>query len=559
MKESWPTSLEQYEKIEIIGKGGSAEVWRGLARQGDARNGDEGEGSGRECAIKVVDLSDGDVSMDILRKEILNLGLTDCPEVVKYHTSFVSGMALWMVMDFMDGGSILDIMKFKYPDGLDEATIATVLLPSLKGIAYFHRTDRIHRDIKAGNILISTSGVVKLADLGVAAFMVESGGLKKVAQTFVGTPNWMAPEVMEQATGHSFAADIWSFGMTTLELLRGQAPFARFPPLKVMLMVINEDPPTVKDEELKSGRCSKALKDLVDVCLSKDPSKRPTSEKLIGHKFFSKGKDAKYLVGGLLANLPPLGKRYQVLRAREAEEKAADLNKGRNSDAGAGGDKEGGAGDKGDAWDFGEDDTDADKARSKKGKRREKSVTVGEAIDDTGSKKVQVGRYTLSEGATDESKKKDRDDDKRERSKTAEDLKRADRSGKTTDDKKTKGKDESRKSRTTTAAEIREARIEAEDISASGGRPVVAGSKIGRFTVQENTHLSDSGSSAGSAAGRKERSKSMKKSGESSGLGKHSGTAECENCRRLEERIRDLEKDNTRLRAERDKLRSKQG
>jgi len=117
----------------------------------------------------------------------------------------------------------------------------------------------------------------------------------------------MAPEVMEQA-GYDYKADIWSFGITAIELATGHAPFAKFPPMKVLMMTLSNDPPTLIRENAKR-KYSKQMKEMIDLCLSKDPAKRPTAEKLIQHSFFKQAKKKDYLVKTLLASLPPLDQR----------------------------------------------------------------------------------------------------------------------------------------------------------------------------------------------------------------------------------------------------------
>lgn len=221
-------------------------------------------------------------------------------------------------MPYVAAGSLLHIMKWSYPDGLDEVFIATVLREVLKGLEYLHKNGMIHRDIKAGNILIDGNGQVKLADFGVSATIERTGnwGGDGSRFTFVGTPCWMAPEVMDTDIGYDFHADIWSFGITILELAHGHAPFARFPPMKVLLMTLQNPPPTLEEADNKTF--SKALRELVALCLQKDPTRRPTAAKLLEHRFFrgaAKGSD--YLVKYLLADLPPLAERVQMMRNKD--------------------------------------------------------------------------------------------------------------------------------------------------------------------------------------------------------------------------------------------------
>ena len=160
------------------------------------------------------------------------MSLSRHPNLLPVHGSFVNDSKLFIITPFLSAGSCLDIMKTAYPNGLDEACIATILKQTLQGLEYLHKNGLIHRDIKAGNLLMDDSGLVQLADFGVSSSLMDSGDRRGVRKTFVGTPCWMAPEVMEQS-GYDYRADIWSFGITAIELATGHAPFAKFPPLKV--------------------------------------------------------------------------------------------------------------------------------------------------------------------------------------------------------------------------------------------------------------------------------------------------------------------------------------
>lgn len=142
-------------------------------------------------------------------------------------------------MPIMSAGSCLDVLKMKFPEGIqDEAIIATILKETLEGLKYFHENKIIHRDIKAGNILMDMDGNVYISDFGVSASL-QKGQKRK---TFVGSPCWMAPEVMEQ-TGHDQKADIWSVGVTAIELAQGNAPYSDLPAMKVILSILEGAPP----------------------------------------------------------------------------------------------------------------------------------------------------------------------------------------------------------------------------------------------------------------------------------------------------------------------------
>jgi serine/threonine-protein kinase OSR1/STK39 len=206
-------------------------------------------------------------------------------------------------------------MKSVYPDGFEEAVIATVLREVLKGLEYLHHHGHIHRDVKAGNILVDSRGVVKLGDFGVSACLFDSGDRQRARNTFVGTPCWMAPEVMEQLHGYDFKADIWSFGITALELAHGHAPFSKFPPMKVLLMTLQNAPPGLDYERDK--KFSRHFKQMVAMCLVKDPSKRPTAKKLLKQPFFKQARSSDFISRKLLEGLPGLGARYLALKEKD--------------------------------------------------------------------------------------------------------------------------------------------------------------------------------------------------------------------------------------------------
>ncbi|WRX28244.1 Protein kinase domain - like 10 [Theobroma cacao] len=209
-------------------------------------------------------------------------------------------------MPFMSEGSCLHRMKTAYPDGFEEAAIASILKEILKALDYLHRQGHIHRDVKAGNILLDNNGTVKLADFGVSACMFDSGDRQRSRNTFVGTPCWMAPEVLQSGTGYNSKADIWSFGITALELAHGHAPFSKYPPMKVLLMTIQNAPPRLDQDRDK--KFSKSFKDMVAMCLVKDQTKRPTAEKLLKHSFFKHANPPELSVKKLFGPMPPLYK-----------------------------------------------------------------------------------------------------------------------------------------------------------------------------------------------------------------------------------------------------------
>ncbi|GMH09293.1 hypothetical protein Nepgr_011134 [Nepenthes gracilis] len=308
-QKSYSANARDYKLLEEVGYGASATVYRAIYLP-----------LNEVVAIKCLDLDRCNSNLDDIRREAQTMSLIDHPNVVKAFCSFVAERNLWVVMPFMAEGSCLHLMKIAYPGGFEESAICLILKETLKALEYLHKHGHIHRDVKAGNILLDSNGAVKLADFGVSACMFESGDRQRSRNTFVGTPCWMAPEVLQPGSGYDFKADIWSFGITALELAHGHAPFSKYPPMKVLLMTIQNAPPGLDYDRDK--KFSKSFKEMVAMCLVKDQTKRPTAEKLLKHSFFKQAKPPEVSLKKLFADLPPLWDRVKALQLKDAAQLA---------------------------------------------------------------------------------------------------------------------------------------------------------------------------------------------------------------------------------------------
>uniref|UniRef100_A0A6N2MGJ5 Protein kinase domain-containing protein n=2 Tax=Salix viminalis TaxID=40686 RepID=A0A6N2MGJ5_SALVM len=309
MGKMYTVNPNDYKLLEEVGYGASAVVYRAIYIPFN-----------EVVAIKCLDLDRCNSNLDDIRREAQTMSLIDHPNVIRAYCSFVVDQNLWVVMPFMAEGSCLHLMKIAYQEGFEESAIGSILKETLKALEYLHRQGHIHRDVKAGNILLDTNGIVKLADFGVSACMFDTGDRQRSRNTFVGTPCWMAPEVLQPGSGYNSKADIWSFGITALELAHGHAPFSKYPPMKVLLMTIQNAPPSFNYDRDK--KFSKSFKEMVAMCLVKDQTKRPTAEKLIKHSFFKNAKPPELSVKKLFADLPPLWNRVKTIQLKDAAQLA---------------------------------------------------------------------------------------------------------------------------------------------------------------------------------------------------------------------------------------------
>ena len=259
-----PTSV--WDKEEIIGEGAYGYVFKASHKY-----------TGEVAAIKCIPLTDGGVGLSAIKKEVAILADCSHPNIVAYYGCYVKDDELWIAMEYCGGGSLQDIYGcLRSPFREDQ--IALVTREVLKGLAYLHSRKKIHRDIKAGNILLTDHGEVKLADFGVSA-QLNSTVSRRV--TFVGTPYWMAPEVIYEEESYNGNADIWSLGITCLELSELAPPNAHMHPMRALFAISTGPAPRFREP----SKWTSAYRDFVKRCLTKNPDKRPAASDALKHPF----------------------------------------------------------------------------------------------------------------------------------------------------------------------------------------------------------------------------------------------------------------------------------
>ncbi|KAH8114861.1 Pkinase-domain-containing protein [Phellopilus nigrolimitatus] len=272
-----------YSKIKKIGQGASGHVF--VAKMLP---------TGKKVAIKEMDLA-RQPRIELIVNEILVMKESQHPNIVNFLDSYlVRNNELWVVMEYMEGGALTDIIE---NNTLEEEQISSISNETCKGLGHLHEQHIIHRDIKSDNVLLDAQGHVKITDFGFCAKLTDQ---KSKRATMVGTPYWMAPEVVKQKE-YGAKVDIWSLGIMAIEMIENEPPYLDEEPLKALYLIATNGTPTLK----KPDALSRELKSFLSVCLCVDVKSRASANELLEHDFLKKACSSSGLAPLLLFKTRP--------------------------------------------------------------------------------------------------------------------------------------------------------------------------------------------------------------------------------------------------------------
>ena len=305
----FPLDKQSYELLHLIASSPERELYVGRCIL-----------NGKLVGIKIINL-EVDNCVDHVMKMTSFWSQFPHPNLIKYYGSFYEGTNLWILSEYMDGGSLKEIMQFAYQDGLkDEILAASILEQVLMFLAFFHENRQIHRDICSQNIFLSNDGDVKVGSLGDARSLVEGGKRRSNAiksSNEIDSIAYSAPELLKEGAQYKVSTDIWSVGITAYEIATGKIPYEGLTPADMIMQISQGSIP-----ELKQGNgISSKYTDFIKMCLQKNPDKRATARELLKSPFIKQSKGQKYIATTLMSSMPSIDQRYELLhKATKSED-----------------------------------------------------------------------------------------------------------------------------------------------------------------------------------------------------------------------------------------------
>ena len=304
----------EFDLIELIGQGNYGRVYKAIHKK-----------TGKIYCAKIAYIEKTN-EVESFKKEINILSQCNNQYIVRYYDSYIKGHQIWIILEFCDGGSLYELIKI-LPRNLNEEEIASIIYMILKGLVFLHENKKIHRDVKTENILLTHEGIAKLADFGVSTQLMHSFS-KKI--TKIGTPFYMSPEVIMQ-NKYDYKCDIWSLGITLIEMAEGEPPFAKVKGYWVLKKIITHPPKGLKNKE----KWSKEFNDFVEKCLIYEPEKRSSAKELLKHPFINKYNRGNKLIAELVNNsmddLQFFRKKILESDESEEEDKITEIIKNKNT------------------------------------------------------------------------------------------------------------------------------------------------------------------------------------------------------------------------------------
>lgn len=266
----------------------------------------------QQLTIKIIKLDLCPINVDHLQEETAFWRASTNKNILQLYGMFVTDNSLWILTEFMAGGSCYDILQFSFNQGFkNEGVISTIIHDVVSCLNYMHSNGQVHKQIRSSNILISKDGEVKVANFGLATSLLEELSSDPKKKKIVGITAYLPPEAINGAP-LTFSSDIWSLGITAIELATGSTPYGSVDPVEQIKLITNNSPPQLP------STFSPEFRDFVKQCLEFDADKRPSASALLNHPFLAKASSPS-CIKSIIDELPPLQQRYSIIYGKRKQ------------------------------------------------------------------------------------------------------------------------------------------------------------------------------------------------------------------------------------------------